>query len=205
MMYAKISAVVKAIRLRYVIPLVLLLIGAYLLVIHPWMVNWGSTPAERQMALPGDELYPSPIGRSTWAITIHAPPQVIWQWLVQVGQDRAGFYTYTWLENLTGCEFHNANEIHPEWQTSSDLQAGLAAFIAVGITVLGFLIFGRDWWGSLLLIASIVLLTLLLASEAYIAIGFTFTLLVVAALITIITARPHPRFGLQDRLAEPTR
>ena len=28
-----------------------------------------------------------------------------------------------------------------------DIQAALAAFLAVGITVLGFLLFGRSWWG----------------------------------------------------------
>jgi hypothetical protein len=35
----------------------------------------------------------------------------------------------------------------PALLTTSDLQTGLAAFLAVGITVLGFLIFGRSWWG----------------------------------------------------------
>src|SRR5262245_4999791 len=116
MLYPILSPIVKAVRLRYAVPFVLLLVAIYWTGIHPWMTSWGSTPAEQQMALPGDELYPSRTGRSTWAITINAPSQVVWQWLVQVGQDRAGFYTYTWLENLTGCEYHNANEIHQDWQ-----------------------------------------------------------------------------------------
>jgi len=116
MVHRKLSTVVKAVRLRYAVPFVLLLVAIYWTGIHPWMANWGSTATEREMALPGDDLFPSRTGRSTWAITIKASPEVVWQWLVQVGQDRAGFYTYTWLENLTGCEFHNANEIHPEWQ-----------------------------------------------------------------------------------------
>src|SRR5574341_512818 len=116
MLYTKLSTVVKGVHLRYAVPFVFLLVAVYWMGIHPWMTNWGATPAEQQMALPGDELYPSRTGRSTWAITINAPPEVVWQWLVQVGQDRAGFYTYPWLENLTGCEYHNANEIHPEWQ-----------------------------------------------------------------------------------------
>ena len=117
MMYQKLSALVKAVRLRYAVPLVLLLVATYLAVIHPWMVNWGSTATERQMALPGDELHPGPTGHSTQMITINASPDVVWQWLVQIGQDRAGFYTYMWLENLIGADIHNANEIHPEWQT----------------------------------------------------------------------------------------
>ena len=70
-----------------------------------------------EAARQGDELHPGPTGHSTQAITIQAPPEVVWQWLVQIGQDRAGFYTYTWLENLVGADIHNANEIRPEWQT----------------------------------------------------------------------------------------
>jgi hypothetical protein len=40
----------------------------------------------------------------------------IWPWIVQIGQDRAGFYSYTQLENLFGCEMRNAGQIVPEWQ-----------------------------------------------------------------------------------------
>ena len=332
MLYAKLFTVVKAVRLRYTVPFVLLLVAIYLMVIHPWMANWGSTAAERQMALPGDELIPDGAGQSTLAITISAPSEVVWQWLVQVGQDRAGFYTYTWLENLVGADIHNTDEIRPEWQhlavgdawrlvpadylgglgkdaaspvlivepghalllemfgahvlmpiderttrlvvrgqsgpanlfitmvwkpivftlerrmllglkaraegrpdapaalmaiaqlgwaaagitvaglflsqrrrwfwlalpvaaalpallMSSDIQAGLAAFLAVGISILGFLTFGRDWWGPLLVIGSVVMLTLLLAPEAYIAIGLAFTLLLLAALGVMIVTR----------------
>ena len=72
-----------------------------------------------EAARQGDELHPGPTGHSTQAITIQAPPEVVWQWLVQIGQDRAGFYTYTWLENLVGADIHNSNEIRPEWQTLS--------------------------------------------------------------------------------------
>src|SRR3712207_544617 len=91
----RLGTVVKAIRLRHVAPLLVLLVAAYLVGIHPWMVNWGSTAAERQMTLSGDELHPGPTVRTTQAITIDAPSDVVWQWLVQVGQDRAGFYSYT--------------------------------------------------------------------------------------------------------------
>ena len=116
MLHTKLSTVVKAVRLRYAVPFVLLLVAVYWMGIHPWMTNWGSTAAERQMALPGDDLNPDRTGQSTLAITINAPSDVVWQWLVQIGQDRAGFYSYTWLENLIGADIHNADEIHPEWQ-----------------------------------------------------------------------------------------
>jgi len=333
MLFTKLSAIVKSVRLRYAIPFVLLLIALYWFVIHPlWMTNWGSTAAERQMALPGDNLLQDPARASTLAITIAAPPDIVWQWLAQIGQDRAGFYSYTWLENLLGVNIHNTNEIRQQWQRLAvgdgwrmappdylwglgkgavdpvlmsdpghalvlkmfgahillpldahttrlvvrgqampddllstmmmepmvftmerrmllglkaraegcpdapaalglfaqlgwagagfaaaalfvsrprrrywlllplaaalpallfgrDPQAALAAFLAVGIPVLGFLIFGRSWWGSLLVIGSLVMLTLLLAPDAYIVFGLAFALLLLAALGVMIAAR----------------
>jgi hypothetical protein len=98
----------------------LLLLGAafavYLGVLHPWLVGWGATAAERRMALPGDDLVPDPAWQTTRAITIRAPAAEVWAWLIQHGQDRAGFSSYTWLENLVGADIHNADSIHPAWQ-----------------------------------------------------------------------------------------
>jgi len=44
------------------------------------------------MPLPGDDLVPCPMVQTTHAVTINAPPQVVWPWLAQTGQGRAGFY-----------------------------------------------------------------------------------------------------------------
>ena len=68
------------------------------------------------MALPGDELTPPPVEQNTRAITIAAPPEEVWPWLVQMGADRGGFYSYAWLENLFGLDIHNADGIVDEWQ-----------------------------------------------------------------------------------------
>jgi hypothetical protein len=56
------------------------------------------------------------VRQNTRAITVHAPIDDVWGWLVQIGQDRAGFYSYTWLENLVGAEMHNASSVRPAWQ-----------------------------------------------------------------------------------------
>jgi len=348
MIYTSLSNGVKVVRLRYAIPFVLSLVAVYWFGIHPWMANWGSTIAEQQMALPGDGLIPVGSGKSTKAITIYAPPDIVWQWLVQIGQERAGFYSYDWLANLTGADIHSANEIHPEWQNltvgngwrtvpsdylgdlgkdavspvlliepghalvlemfgahvllpiddgstrlivrgessstnlamtmivdpivftmerrmllglkaraegrpdtpgvlkaivqigwiaagiivaglflgqrgrwfwlalpvvaslpallmSNDIQAGLAAFIAAGISILGFLIFGKNWRGSFLIIGSIVMLTLLLAPEAYIAFGLAFFLVVLVTLGTMFAARSDTLRDETHRLVTPTR
>jgi hypothetical protein len=80
-----------------------------------WIADWRSTPEERQRALPGDRLVLD-AQQQTHAITIDAPPEAVWPWLVQIGQGRAGFYSHDRLERLFGADIHNADEIRPEWQ-----------------------------------------------------------------------------------------
>jgi hypothetical protein len=80
------------------------------------LANWGSTGPEQASALPGDELIPGPATVTTLATTVDAAPEDVWQWLVQIGQDRGGMYSYDWLENLFGLRIHNADRIREEWQ-----------------------------------------------------------------------------------------
>jgi hypothetical protein len=89
---------------------------AYAFVVHPWHLRWGATDEEVGKPLPGDELVPNPAIESTRSITVNAPVEEVWPWLAQIGQDRGGFYSYEWLENLAGCRMRNADRIHPEWQ-----------------------------------------------------------------------------------------
>jgi hypothetical protein len=65
-----------------------------------WHRHWGSTAAERAGSMPGDELLRYAQFRATRAITIVAPPQAVWPWLVQVGALRAGWYSNDLLDNL---------------------------------------------------------------------------------------------------------
>ncbi|MEO3756944.1 SRPBCC family protein [Mycobacterium sp. B14F4] len=78
--------------------------------------NWGTTKEESRMRLAGDDLLDGPVMQTTEAVWIDAPVATVWQWLVQVGQDRGGVYTFEALENLAGLQYHNADRIHPEWQ-----------------------------------------------------------------------------------------
>jgi uncharacterized protein YndB with AHSA1/START domain len=82
----------------------------------PWHRAWGSTLAEHAIALPGDRPDRNPALEIQHAVTIDAPPAAVWPWLVQLGQDRAGFYSYDWLERAFGVHVHNVAEIRPEWQ-----------------------------------------------------------------------------------------
>lgn len=84
--------------------------------IRGWYNRWGATDAEVHRALPGDELVPHPRLTFTRAVTIRARPDEIWPWLMQLGQERGGLYSYELLENLARCDIHNADRIIPEFQ-----------------------------------------------------------------------------------------
>ena len=90
-------------------------VAAYAGLAVPWMRGWGSSPQEMHRALPGDELVARPAVQTTREIEIDAPVHEVWPWLAQIGQDRGGFYSYAWLENLAGCEMVNAEFEHDEW------------------------------------------------------------------------------------------
>jgi len=84
---------------------------------RPWFLNWGATDEEIHRFWPGDELAPTPASLATRGITIHASADEVWPWLAQIGQDRGGFYSYSWLENLAGARIHNADRILPGQQS----------------------------------------------------------------------------------------
>ena len=81
-----------------------------------WALYWGATRAELARSWPGDELSPNATQVATRAVTIDAPSETVWSWLIQIGQDRGGFYSYTWLENLFRCVMPRVEWIVPEWQ-----------------------------------------------------------------------------------------
>lgn len=109
---------------------------AYLFVVLPWQLRRGASDANLQRSFPGDDLVPNPTTGYTQAITIKAPKAVVWQWLVQIGYKRAGWYTYDFLHRLmgiAGCvddERRSAQRIIPELQ---DLGVGDAIEIAPGM------------------------------------------------------------------------
>jgi hypothetical protein len=99
------------------------LIAAHLLspFLRSYRAHWGASAEDLERKLPGDELVPYSKWEFTHAITIYAPRSEVWNWLVQIGADRGGLYSYETLENLVGCNIHNAEQIIPKYQT---LKAG---------------------------------------------------------------------------------
>jgi len=78
--------------------------------------RWGATDAEVSGPMPGDELVTAPQLGYTRAITIDAPPERVWSWLVQIGQGRGGLYSFDGLENLARCDIHSAEQVLPGLQ-----------------------------------------------------------------------------------------
>jgi len=104
-------------RLGGALALVLVGYTAAAVLARPWHLRWGSTSEELRAQLPGDELTEMPTRYAIQhAVTIQAPSDVVWAWLVQIGQDRAGFYSHDWLERLFGADIRNRDEIVPAWQ-----------------------------------------------------------------------------------------
>jgi hypothetical protein len=78
--------------------------------------HWGLDEEAAGRDYPGDDLVEHPRWSWTHGIEIDAPAEEVWPWVAQIGGDRAGFYSYQWLENLAGCEIRNAETLHPEWE-----------------------------------------------------------------------------------------
>lgn len=87
--------------------------------------RWGATPDEVSAVYPGDELLPVKREISTKAVTIDAPPDLVYSLVVQMGQHRAGWYGWDWFYNLTkSSDFvdgHFSRRVVPELQ---DVSAG---------------------------------------------------------------------------------
>lgn len=94
---------------------------AYERLAKPRHERWGATDEELALQLAGDDLVAEPATQATRAITIGAPPEEVWPWIVQLGADRGGFYSYDWLENAFGLGIHSADTIVDAWQ---DLAVG---------------------------------------------------------------------------------
>jgi hypothetical protein len=77
-----------------------------------WSRVWGVGPGEADKTLPGDDLVAVPTAIETRGLTIGAPPEAVWPWLVQMGYGRAGWYSYDKVDMRGKSE----DRILPAWQ-----------------------------------------------------------------------------------------
>lgn len=80
--------------------------------VRDWWRTWGADPDEAARILPGDAVVPDPVASETRGITIDAPPDRVWPWLVQMGYGRAGWYSYDQLDQRG----KSADAIVDAWQ-----------------------------------------------------------------------------------------
>lgn len=96
----------------------ILLACGYARLARPRMARWGATDAELADAMPGDGEVPGPQFAVTRAVTIAAPPEDVWPWIVQLGYHRAGWYAHDLFDND---DIPSSEAILPEFQ---QLEAG---------------------------------------------------------------------------------
>jgi hypothetical protein len=85
--------------------------------IRRWMNRWGTTPADLSRVMAGDGLLDNATYSGTMAVVVNAKPAHIWPWLVQIGYQRGGLYSYDWLDRLFGyLDRPSATRILPEFQ-----------------------------------------------------------------------------------------
>jgi uncharacterized protein DUF6064 len=80
--------------------------------------DWGAAKTDVARAMRGDSAVESPNYSMTLGIDIHARPDHVWPWLVQMGYRRGGLYSYDWLDRLFGyLDRPSADRILPEFQS----------------------------------------------------------------------------------------
>jgi hypothetical protein len=96
---------------------ILTLAVLYWFPIRRWFGRWGTTTDDLTRIMTGDAVIPNPTHSATAAVTVDAPPDDVWPWLVQMGYQRGGLYSYDWLDQLFGfLDRPSANRILPEFQ-----------------------------------------------------------------------------------------
>jgi hypothetical protein len=81
---------------------------------RPAILDWGANKELQDLKLSGDIFTNGE--RHTRAVLINARPEQIWPWLMQLGQERGGFYSHEWLENLFFADMKNVYAIKKEFQ-----------------------------------------------------------------------------------------
>lgn len=102
-------------RLTAVFAVLGLLVGILLTLVRPWYKAWGAHPAEIDAPPPIQYDSGSP-PHETRAIDINASADQVFAWVAQLGQDRAGFYSYELLEDLVGCAMPDLRYLDPALQ-----------------------------------------------------------------------------------------
>lgn len=89
-------------------------LALYLVLVGPHVAAWGATDEEVVMPMAGDHI--SPHIASTRAIDIDAPKSETWRWLMQLGADRGGFFSYYFIEKALGYISREPGSVDAEYE-----------------------------------------------------------------------------------------
>jgi hypothetical protein len=92
----------------------ILQISIYIIFLKPIITTWGATKEKVAMPMAGDNK--DLVITSTRAISINASKADVWKWLIQLGADRGGFYSYSFIENALGYKTRHQDFIRPEFK-----------------------------------------------------------------------------------------
>jgi hypothetical protein len=105
-------------KIKRLVILILLILGLQISIgvvfIKPNIFTWGATDQEVSMSMPGDHL--APFISSTRSVTINAPISDVWDWVIQLGADRGGFYSYWFIEKPLGYKYRETNRIEAKFK-----------------------------------------------------------------------------------------
>ena len=87
------------VRFLAILAIILISVVVFFVFIRPWHMKWGATEAEVERHMPGDDQVVDREFAFTRALTIDAAPEEVWPWVLQMGEGRAGFYSYDWFDN----------------------------------------------------------------------------------------------------------
>lgn len=113
-----------------VLTLILAMVG-YFALARPWILKMGASRNEVTMLLPGDGLVVDPNMKYTQAVTINAPYDVVWAYLIQVGYRRAGWYNWDAFNRLAAKDYfyENNSSANRTIQELQDIKAGDQIFL----------------------------------------------------------------------------
>ncbi|TAK71820.1 MAG: hypothetical protein EPO11_10870 [Gammaproteobacteria bacterium] len=92
----------------------ILQLSIYDLFLKPIITTWGASKEEVSMRMVGDDK--NLTITSTRAISINASKSDVWKWLIQLGADRGGFYSYDFIEKAMGYKTRHQDLIKPEFK-----------------------------------------------------------------------------------------
>ena len=101
-------------RRLQILSVISILLICYHFMVRPIILDWGANQTLQELPLSGDTFTSG--DRHTRAVLINAPPEKIWPWIVQIGQERGGFYSHQWLENLFFADMKNVYRIESKLQ-----------------------------------------------------------------------------------------